>query len=131
MLQNRETLITIDSDNVMARDNIICPICQTSTHVHVVYSIGNLLRHFANGFIFGSLVKAHGMPLLSINVLYTCTSCGNIFTLKASKSQNLLCAQCRYNLTGNKSGICPECGQNIPEHLKKHILSNSIPDNSD
>ena len=29
------------------------------------------------------------------------------------------CHACRYNLTGNTSGICPECGITIPEETKK------------
>jgi hypothetical protein len=28
------------------------------------------------------------------------------------------CRQCGYNLTGNMSGICPECGTPIPEEVK-------------
>ncbi len=27
------------------------------------------------------------------------------------------CRQCRYNLAGNSSGICPECGTEIPEKI--------------
>ncbi|MEZ6086319.1 MAG: hypothetical protein R3E58_20745 [Phycisphaerae bacterium] len=27
-----------------------------------------------------------------------------------------ICHQCRYNLTGNESGICPECGTPIATH---------------
>ena len=25
-----------------------------------------------------------------------------------------LCRNCRYNLTGNVSGVCPECGTEVP-----------------
>jgi hypothetical protein len=31
------------------------------------------------------------------------------------------CATCRYNLTGNLSGVCPECGAPIPEEVRKEI----------
>jgi predicted amidophosphoribosyltransferase len=27
------------------------------------------------------------------------------------------CASCGYNLTGNQSGICPECGTRVPYAL--------------
>ena len=33
--------------------------------------------------------------------------------LKARFSTDPLCSQCQYNLTGNLSGICPECGTPI------------------
>jgi len=32
-----------------------------------------------------------------------------------------LCRSCRYNLTGNTSGICPECGTPIPEEANKKL----------
>jgi hypothetical protein len=35
--------------------------------------------------------------------------------LKRRKHSNtLLCVNCRYNLTGNTSGVCPECGTPVP-----------------
>lgn len=27
------------------------------------------------------------------------------------------CGQCEYDLTGNQSGVCPECGWQIPQHV--------------
>ena len=32
-----------------------------------------------------------------------------------------LCLDCGYNLTGNVSAICPECGQPIPETQKNSL----------
>ncbi len=29
-----------------------------------------------------------------------------------------VCPKCDYDLTGNVSGICPECGRAVPEHLR-------------
>jgi RNA polymerase subunit RPABC4/transcription elongation factor Spt4 len=29
------------------------------------------------------------------------------------------CVNCDYNLTGNESGMCPECGTPIPEDNKE------------
>ncbi len=31
------------------------------------------------------------------------------------------CAECCYNLTGNTSGICPECGTPIPDEAKEKL----------
>lgn len=32
-----------------------------------------------------------------------------------------ICEQCGYNLTGNTSGTCPECGTPIPENQLRHL----------
>lgn len=38
---------------------------------------------------------------------------------RLSQRQKLgLCINCLYDLTGNTSGVCPECGRAIPDHAK-------------
>lgn len=34
------------------------------------------------------------------------------------------CQQCRYNLTANTSGICPECGTPIPKEVQEKLATN-------
>ena len=34
------------------------------------------------------------------------------------------CLCCGYNLTGNTSGICPECGTPIPDEIKEKLTAN-------
>jgi len=34
-----------------------------------------------------------------------------------------LCTQCGYSLTGNISGICPECGTPIPDEVKEQLIT--------
>jgi hypothetical protein len=34
---------------------------------------------------------------------------------KRKRSSEVLCRSCGYDLTGNTSGVCPECGQPIPQ----------------
>lgn len=34
-----------------------------------------------------------------------------------------LCENCRYDLTGNESGICPECGTATPSHRRRQHLA--------
>jgi hypothetical protein len=38
---------------------------------------------------------------------------GFIFVPKRYRRQTGLCQKCGYNLTGNTSGVCPECGEKI------------------
>jgi len=33
------------------------------------------------------------------------------------------CQQCGYNLTGNTSGICPECGTPIPKEMQEQLIT--------
>ncbi len=35
-----------------------------------------------------------------------------------------ICIKCGYNLSGNASGICPECGTAIPDELKRKLANN-------
>jgi predicted RNA-binding Zn-ribbon protein involved in translation (DUF1610 family) len=34
------------------------------------------------------------------------------------------CQTCGYDLTGNVSGVCPECGKPIPNDLRKKLANN-------
>jgi predicted RNA-binding Zn-ribbon protein involved in translation (DUF1610 family) len=36
------------------------------------------------------------------------------------------CPSCNYNLTGNTSGICPECGTTIRANFRTHALSEDV-----
>lgn len=33
------------------------------------------------------------------------------------------CAVCEYDLTGNTSGICPECGTTIPKEMREKLTA--------
>ncbi|MHC4445919.1 MAG: hypothetical protein ACYTA5_25265 [Planctomycetota bacterium] len=37
------------------------------------------------------------------------------------KRQAGFCLVCKYNLTGNISGVCPECGTTIPDNVKQEL----------
>jgi len=77
---------------------------------------------FASAFIFriwfgdepdiGVVAAAYGIPLLLAIMTYYSHS-----RERPPSSQNE-CRSCRYNLTGNISGICPECGSPITPPAK-------------
>lgn len=40
-------------------------------------------------------------------------------TSRKAKQNEIHCAYCGYDLRGNQSGICPECGRWVPVHQKR------------
>jgi hypothetical protein len=46
-----------------------------------------------------------------------CRSCGAMFVAQTMHRENL-CGACGYDLRGNRSGRCPECGWHIP-HMQR------------
>jgi len=65
-----------------------------------------------------------GDPLFdpSFSLKRKCLACGVIFIGKKRFEMNLSeCAKCGYNLTGNTSGKCPECGWKLPDEYVEHI----------
>jgi RNA polymerase-binding transcription factor DksA len=42
-----------------------------------------------------------------------------------------VCLHCRYDLTGNTSGICPECGRPIPEEQAEMLAAGSAGNSTD
>ncbi|MCO6437006.1 MAG: hypothetical protein J5J06_07955 [Phycisphaerae bacterium] len=45
--------------------------------------------------------------------------------LRRRRLMTHLCAKCRYDLTGNESGTCPECGREIPAETREFLESHS------
>ncbi len=55
-------------------------------------------------------------PLTALSVVVAVPLVREPFRRRFSKRyrrEHGLCAECRYNLTGNESGVCPECGTKI------------------
>jgi hypothetical protein len=65
---------------------------------------------FSNDMLFWALVM---LALSSVAVLFT-------HRVRRAPDEPL-CPNCQYNLTGNTSGRCPECGQPIPPEKQKEI----------
>lgn len=60
--------------------------------------------------MYGLAVLALGYPIVSQKMTY-----GEIDARLNYADDPSRCGRCDYDLTGNVSGVCPECGWNIPE----------------
>jgi len=55
-----------------------------------------------------------------------CRACGGKFFAGTPLPREPVCGRCGYNLTGNSSGVCPECGWAIPPYVRQNISSREI-----
>ena len=109
----------------MNPDTPPCPTCNTASSVRLIPRPVNFLRHLVNGILFLNLARSHGIPMLRLKVRWQCNLCNRVFTAAESKTQHTICERCGYNLTGNTSGRCPECGRSIPDRVKALITSHA------
>ena len=87
-----------------------CPKCRTQTRLRIVRDLGNVGLVIANlvGLVL-ALVLWSGGP--EIPLKRKCLDCGTVFTpVEKFPRPKGRCRSCGYNLTGNVSGVCPECG---------------------
>ncbi len=85
-----------------------CPYCNSTGSSKIVLNLGNAVRGLVNLLI--GLVA--GEPAFPLSLLWKCRFCGAKFRVnkRIDPSQ---CRICDYDLTGNVSGTCPECGAPI------------------
>ncbi|MCH7719668.1 MAG: hypothetical protein IH988_01575 [Planctomycetes bacterium] len=100
---------------------IACPNCNLTGYHRVVWGPRNLV---ALGFnvVFGLaqfvfLVWTEwGIPLKR-----KCFRCGCTFSGGRFRAPDFaVCARCSYDLTGNVSGRCPECGWKLPRRYRAY-----------
>lgn len=93
-----------------------CPHCQTDALLRIVWDMGILWRVFWNLV----LLMLGAMPAVPLR--RKCPDCGALFASSwRQRPRQGICGICEYNLTGNVSGICPECGWKIPRRLRKGL----------
>jgi len=61
-----------------------------------------------------------GFPELA--VFRRCRKCRHVFVPRIAQDSTIRCNKCDYDLTGNESGRCPECGWKIPEPIRQKII---------
>jgi hypothetical protein len=107
-----------------------CPYCDATAGLRIVRGPGNLLRIVANGLLFAlyavvGLFVADG-PLFSddgpcLSLKRQCSACGAKFFGKSMSPRLPRCGNCGYDLTGNVSGFCPECGWQLTKRLRRQV----------
>ena len=99
--QKRVTMLTLDERRLKLANGDPCLGCQSSRHIFVVYwsyEVPNWLAWSGCGAASLALIG----PLLLRPWLQRCKSVWQ-------------CQKCGYDLTGNVSGVCPECGRKTAE----------------
>ena len=98
-----------------------CPNCQSPDEHRVIWSLRNLAVSFWNLVFYASQLAigwifAPGWPLTR-----KCMRCGFRFAGPRPFAPDFdECARCGYNLTGNVSGMCSECGWKLPRRYREH-----------
>ena len=89
-----------------------CPMCHTQDAMRLVRTPWNLLAYCCNcvTVIVNPEVRVH-----FFTVRRRCTACRTAIPEKVLRKQQWLCEHCAYDLTGNQSGVCPECGREISQ----------------
>jgi len=77
--------------------------------------VNRLLAYFGPGYAWLVLFVVFGIPLSLLLLFWGLQRIG--FLPRQCGDQN--CKKCNYDLTGNVSGICPECGTPIPDDQKQ------------
>ena len=95
-----------------------CPFCKTGERVYVDRSWSNGVRVLANVVLglplFLIILFAIGPVFRGFRLSRTCRACGLTFRGDDFWRRYGTCVQCGYDLQGNKSGVCPECGWPLP-----------------
>ena len=78
---------------------LVLPYMATIWWIHPPYTMG---------FIYAGFV----LPPLLIFLVYRATLPHACWAILAARGEPI-CTACGYNLTGNESGMCPECGTTI------------------
>jgi len=91
----------------------------------VVFGGGKLVLHFiqpsfgATGFAWPYYLGIR----IDMITLFVILAPGHIAMERAARARKIPtnCEKCEYDLTGNVSGVCPECGTALSEALRQHL----------
>ena len=104
-----------------------CPRCHSATDHHVIRGPRNVAISIVNAlhavwwlgwvpFVSWKRATTPRSPLLR-----RCLKCGYKFLGEVPEAPDFdECPACAYNLKGNTSGRCPECGWKLPRRIRAH-----------
>lgn len=81
-----------------------------------------------SGYYFSSFfLYPFGLPAVKWGLLFAALAPDHIATERSARARKLLpnCEKCEYDLTGNVSGVCPECGTALSEAVRKRLQQRS------
>lgn len=91
----------------------MCPHCVAITPQRFIWSPENAVRIIVDLFLV--LFAIAIVPITIFDLWRRCERCGGSFVGDGWRPpRRHRCAVCGYNLRGNTSGRCPECGWQIP-----------------
>ena len=104
-----------------------CPNCHSAEDHHLIWGPRNVGALILNGL--NSWVLMGFWPIISLERITKpakplrrkCLKCGYTFLGTTAESPDFdVCANCGYNLTGNVSGRCSECGWRLPRRYRAY-----------
>lgn len=105
---------------------LACPFCGGVSGIRTVNCLSNLLRAGANAallltFVMDASIAIGIVPRARLPLRRRCDTCGATFNAHTPEPTEPVCGRCGYNLTGNVSGVCPECGWRIARRVRALI----------
>ncbi len=75
-----------------------------------------------------SFLYPFGLPAIKWSLLFAALAPDHIAMERAARARKLLpnCEKCGYDLTGNVSGVCPECGTALSESVRERLHAPSL-----
>ena len=126
--ENRALTDRSRSSDSPSRSWLICPYCGGDDGRFIV-NLRNLFRLAGNllarlNYYAPDVAEmpqpSRGSPF---PLLRHCQHCGERFWGKPSNHADPICDNCGYDLTGNVTGLCSECGWKIPPGVQAKIQS--------
>ncbi|MGD2107992.1 MAG: hypothetical protein PVI86_01245 [Phycisphaerae bacterium] len=104
-----------------------CPNCQSTEDHYVVWGPRNfraVVINFLNSYFllgFWPFISLKRISKPARPLRRVCLDCGYTFMGEQPEPPDFdRCAKCDYNLTGNVSGRCPECGWRLPRRFRAY-----------
>lgn len=103
--------------------DLVCPHCGAASGGRITRSPGNVLRIVVNVLAVVVCTVATWFPAdwRVLRLRCECSHCGGRYYAKTPMPKEPRCGRCRYDLTGNVSGVCPECGWRLTARMKRLV----------